>query len=145
MLRRTKVYTIKGFLNNEEPIRIEGGIPKGVEDFALSLGRGVAVTIILSSAVHTFVPMLGVTAYAATSHATPVVSNAFDSQIWPLFLDVGKPVAKTMIALGIYKVMRNDDRGWKNVQRAGFGLICLYLIDGAVHILTNVGKGLQIA
>jgi hypothetical protein len=107
--------------------------------------RIVGVSIIVGTTIHILTPMPVAVAAVAGIKSAPV-SAAFDAKIWPMFLDIGKPLAKTMIALGIYRCMRNDvDKGWKMVYRAGLGLVGLYLVDGGIHILTQVGEGLQSA
>src|SRR5690348_3069066 len=115
-MRRTEVYTIKGFLNNEEPIRIEGDY----SNLTKTLTKGIVITVLATNAAHL---MFGThVVYAATS-----ISRTFDSKLWPYFIDIGIPITKTMMALGVYKVIRGDDKGWKSVQRSGLGLVCLYL------------------
>jgi hypothetical protein len=128
MGKRIEVYSIPGFLNGEPPKRIDG---------TTTIPRYVIVTTAAVIAFHDMAPVA-----LATVKAAPV-STAFDHKIWPLFLDIGKPLAKTMIALGIYRCMRNDvDKGWKMIYRAGLGLVGLYLVDGAIHILSSIGDDL---
>jgi hypothetical protein len=81
-------------------------------------------------------------ASAATTQGA--ISKAFDAKIWPLMLDLGEPLAKSMMAIGIYRCIRNDmDKGWKQFYRAGLGLCGLYLIDGAIKIISGVGTDLN--
>ena len=128
MRRRTEVYTIPGFLRGEPPIRVEGGIPKSVK----TAGKAALITAFLLSGEFTEV-----------ADAAGIVTKTFDEKIWPYFIDIGTPVAKTMMAVGIYKCIRgNADTGWTIVRRAGIGLVCLYLINGAVNILTGIGDDL---
>lgn len=135
-MRRTEVYSINGFLNNEAPKRIEGGIPPWID-------KATKIAIIFVGLAT--IPDVVYAATSAPTHASNAISSVFDSKIYPLFIDIGRPLAKTMMALGIYKVMRGDDKGWKTVQRAGIGLVCLYLIDGGIHILEGVGHELETA
>lgn len=147
MKKRTEVYTISGFLNNKEPIRIEGGISPVVKKVAI----GTAITtvaIIEASTVLSSIPFGHATIYAATAHQTVAtsgygISKEFDRDIWPLFIDIGKPIAKVMMALGIYQIMRNSDKGWKTVQRAGIGLVLLYMIDVGINLLTGIGMNMD--
>ena len=72
------------------------------------------------------------------------ISGVFDHKIWPLIMDVGKPLTKTMMAMGGYKIIRNDvTSGWQMIYRAGLGLLALYAIGGVVDILEGVGRGLE--
>lgn len=137
MWRRTEVYSIPGFVRREPPTSISGGIPPIVKHLSISAGIITALHIIPP------IPIAAAATHAVTVTGGPI-SSAFDAKIWPLFLDVGKPLAKTMIALGVYKMIRNDvDKGWKMAYRAGLGLVALYLVDGAIHILIGVGQDLQ--
>ncbi len=72
------------------------------------------------------------------------VSTTFNDKVWPLLMDVGTPLAKTMMAVGMYRMMRNDvNGGWPTVYRAGLGLLGLYLIDSVVKIIVAVGSSMQ--
>jgi hypothetical protein len=129
MLRKVEVYTIPDFLHR-----------RNTPSFRRNYTPVILVTAGAIAAFHTLTPV----ASAATAASTGPVSSAFDAKIWPLFIDVGTPLAKTVIALGIYRCIRNDvDRGWKMIYRAGLGLVGLYLVDGAIHVLTGIGKDLQ--
>lgn len=134
-MKRTRVYSIRGFLNNEEPIHIEGDY----SDLTKVLTKGIVITVLATNAAHL---MFGA---HVTYAATATISRTFDAKLWPYFIDIGIPITKVMMALGVYKVIRGDDKGWKTVQRAGLGLVCLYLIDGAIHILAGVGHDLETA
>lgn len=125
MFRKTRTYTIKGFLNNDPPIRVEGGVTtKDVLEIAFCT---IASWDIL----------------CGTAHAG-AITDAYNKKIFPLILDLGTPLAKTMMALGIYKAIRNDqENGWKMFYRAAIGLGCLFLIDGVIHIVQGVGQDLQ--
>jgi hypothetical protein len=120
---KTEIWTIKEFLRNESPRVERKGIHKLIAS-TLSISMMLAPSIALASYDHP-------------------VSKAFDTKIWPLMIDIGEPLAKTMMAIGIYKCIRNDvDHGWKMIYRSGIGLIGLYLIDGAIHIIQGVGADL---
>lgn len=137
MWRKTEIYSVPGFVRGESPRLITGGVPPIVKHLSISAA--------IITAFHILPPVPVVAAATHTVTNAPI-SSAFDAKIWPLFLDLGKPLAKTMIALGVYKMIRNDvDKGWKMAYRAGLGLVALYLVDGAIHILIGVGKDLQSA
>jgi hypothetical protein len=120
---KTEVWSVKEFMNREVG-RIEAtGVHKLV-------AGATALGVILSSG----------TVLASTTHP---ISTAFDHKLWPLMIDLGEPLAKTMMGIGVYNCIRNDvEKGWKMIYRAGVGLIGLYLIDGFIHIIQGVGNDL---
>ena len=76
--------------------------------------------------------------------AQHAVSSAFDRKVWPLLLDIGQPLAKTMMAIGTYKMIRNDvSGGWQMVYRAGLGLVALHGINAVIGIIDSVSSGLE--
>ncbi len=73
------------------------------------------------------------------------VSHTYDSKIWPIIMDVGNPVAKTMMAVGMYKMMQNDTTGgWQKIYRAGLGLFGLHAINLIVHLIDGAGAGFDV-
>lgn len=132
MFKKTEVYTIDGFLRGDAPIRIEGGVPPSVKQ----AGKIVAMVSLYAAASGFMLP-------PGIAEAAGPITPLFDKKIWPYVIDIGTPLAKTMMAVGIYKCIRgNTDAGWLIVRRAGFGLIALYLIDGAVNIISGIGSEL---
>lgn len=137
---KTEVYTIPGFLKGDKPIRIEGGVPKSIEvagKVALLIGYVALTADALTASAHAATP--------AVAKAGNVVTPMFNEKIFPWFIDIGTPIAKTMMCIGIYKAIRGKtDEGWLTVRRAGLGLVALYLIDGGISILTEAGQSLTI-
>jgi hypothetical protein len=126
---KTEVWTVKDFMARRQPTRVEGGVP---EEIKIWVVKGAALYLAMNIG-------LG----AESAFAAGPFSNTFDTKIWPVLLDIGKPLAKTMMAIGIYKCIRNDvENGWKMVYRSGVGLAGLYLIDGAINIVVSVGNDL---
>jgi hypothetical protein len=124
MWKRTDVIPLKNFLDGSYQKQ------KSITTFQIVVPLVVIGTSLLPEIAH------------ATNEGA--VSKVFDAKIWPLLLDLGKPLAKSMMAIGIYKCIRNDvDKGWKTFYRAGLGLAGLYLIDGAINIIDNVGTDLR--
>lgn len=136
-MAKTLVWSIPDFLNHRQPKNFK---PRTIRPEVI---QGLITT---SALIGSMIVMSDVS-FAAdsipTSAAHPI-SPIFDKKIWPLFLDIGGPLAKTMMAIGIYRCIRNDvDHGWKMAYRAGIGLVGLYTIDGAIHILEGIGRGLE--
>lgn len=130
--KKTEVWSFRDFMDRKPPTRVEGGVPDEVKVF---LVKGAAVALVL----HT-----GLGAETAFAASTGPVSSAFNERIWPLLLDIGQPLAKTMMCIGIYKCIRNNvEEGWKLVYRSGIGLVGLFLIDGAIDIIAGVGADLS--
>lgn len=125
MFTKKETYTIKGFLNHQSPIHVEGGV---------QMKNMVGIT---------FCTIAAWDIISGTAHAG-VITDAYNKKIFPLIIDLGTPLAKTMMALGVYKSIRNDtESGWKMFYRAAIGLGCLFLIDGVIHIIEGVGQDLQ--
>lgn len=86
----------------------------------------------------------GVDGDSVTAITNHTVSIVFDHKVWPIIMDVGDPLAKTMMAVGFWKLMRNDvTAGWQHVYRAGLGLLGLHGINLIVHLIDGVGVGLD--
>lgn len=101
----------------------------------IALAVGLALTADVSQALantHDIVALAG-------EH---VVSHTYDGKIWPIIMDVGNPVAKTMMAVGMYRMMQNDTTGgWQKIYRAGLGLFGLHAINLIVHLIDGAGAG----
>lgn len=145
MIKKTEVWSVPDFMSNKAPTYIEGVISRRTKITLVKLvacGLAVSFTIPHADVLAVSRDAIATTVPLGEIHAP--VSAAFDRKIWPLLLDIGKPLAKTMMAMGIYKCIRNDvDRGWKMVWRSGVGLGGLFLVDGAIHIISGVGQDLS--
>lgn len=131
--KKTEVWSLSDFAARKEPSWIEGGLSKETK---VLLVKAAAVGLVVHG-------VMGADVALANGFEGPV-SKAFDQKIWPLLLDIGQPLSKTMMCIGIYKCIRNDvEGGWKMVYRAGIGLAALFLIDGAIAIIAGVGADLS--
>lgn len=132
--RKIESWSIPDFLAGRHKKRRATGVY--TLQSALAVGTLAATMTLLGADTDVFA--------AVAEHTAHPISPVFDKKIWPLFLDIGGPLAKTMMAIGIYRCIRNDvDRGWKMTYRAGIGLVGLYAIDGTVKILEGIGNGLE--
>lgn len=140
---RTEVWSICEFMAGEKP-RVEkrprmewrGIDPKRAKQLGAAVI--VAATLLISP-----VDVTQAQAAIATTDAH-AVSTVFDERVWPIVMDIGKPLAKLMMATGCYKIMRNDvSGGWQMVYRAAIGLAALHGISAGVHIIDGVGRGLE--
>lgn len=149
-MTRIQALTIPEFMAQ----KTISSVPK--RDALLLLGFGMAMVSLnlvahdaLESAPqtwwHTFqslFPDASIPAFISDSGYQHVISRKFDESIWPIFVDIGTPLAEVSAGMGVYRMIRGDvAEGWKLVVRSGLGLFLLYSIEPAVKLIAAIGEG----
>lgn len=75
--------------------------------------------------------------------ASQTFSSAFDFNVMPILIDIGRVIFKVSVVGGVYLIIRqNTTKGIEQIKSAAIGYVALNAMDLFVNIVDNISQNI---